>query len=134
MRFAKRVFIGAGVWGLAIVTPMFFLYDYIGRHYPPALTHPDFYYGFLTVTFCWQLAFLIIGSDPGRFRPMMIVAVLEKVTYVSALAWLTLRGDLRFEQSAVGIPDFVLGLLFVAAFANTTSSAPTEEFSRPLRR
>jgi hypothetical protein len=119
MRFAKIVFLAAGVWGLAIVTPLFFLYDYIGSQYPPAVTHPDIYYGFVTVTLAWQVAFLLISRDPVRFRPLMPAALIEKFAYVIALAVLHSQGRIQFGQAAAAIPDFVLGLLFVAAFVKT---------------
>jgi hypothetical protein len=119
MKFVKIVFGFAGVWGLALTTPLFFLFDYIGRQYPPPLTHPDFYFGFLTVTIAWQVAFLVIASDPRRFRPLMIPAMLEKFGYVAALTALYVQGRLAAGQAAVGLPDLVLGLLFVAAFART---------------
>lgn len=121
MRFAKIVFTAAGVWGLVVLTPLLFLFDYMGRQYPPAITHPDFYYGFVMVALAWQVAFLLIGRDPVRFRPMMIAAMLEKFGYVATLSVLYTRGDLQAAQFAVAVPDFILGLLFVAAFWKTPS-------------
>lgn len=123
MRFAKIVFLLAGLWGLAIVTPLLFLFDYVGRQYPPAFTHPDFYYGFVTVTLAWQAAFLVMARDPLRFRPLMPVAMIEKFGYVAALAVLHWQGRISFPQSSAGIPDFVLGVLFVAAFVKTRQPA-----------
>ena len=119
MRFAKIVFLIAGIWGLAIVAPLFFLFDYIGRQYPPAITHPDIYYGFVTVTLAWQVAFLAMSRDPLRFRPLMPAAMIEKFAYVVALAVLHSQGRIQFAQASAGIPDFVLGALFVAAFVKT---------------
>ena len=116
MRFAKIVFVAAGVWGLAVVIPLFFLFDYVGRQYPPAITHPDIYYGFTTVTLAWQMAFLIIAGDPVRFRPIMPAAMIEKFAYVIALVVLYSQGRIGFAQASAGIPDLVLGLLFVTAF------------------
>ncbi|MGE5834543.1 MAG: hypothetical protein ACM4AI_08710 [Acidobacteriota bacterium] len=119
MRFAKIVFTVAGVWGLLVVTPLYFTFDMIGQLYPPPITHPDFYYGFLAITVAWQTAFLIIGRDPVRLRPMMIPAVLEKAFYILTLAVLYGQGRLEPGQVAPGLPDFVLGCLFVAAFFKT---------------
>ena len=31
MKFAKMVFVAAGVWGIVILTPLYFLFDAIGR-------------------------------------------------------------------------------------------------------
>ena len=70
MTFAKRVFMAAGIWGLLVVPPLFFLYDTVGRQNPPAITHPEYYYGFAAITTAWQLAFLVIASDP--IRPLQV--------------------------------------------------------------
>jgi ABC-type transport system involved in cytochrome c biogenesis permease subunit len=113
------VFLIAGIWGLLVVTPLFFLFDYVGRQFPPAITHPDIYYGFVTVTLAWQVAFLVMARDPARFRPLMPVAMIEKFGYVAALAALHAQGRIQFAQASAGIPDFVLGVLFVAAFVKT---------------
>jgi hypothetical protein len=123
MRFARRVFYIAGIWGLLIVTPLYFMYDRIGRDYPPPLTHPDVYYGFVGVTLVWQVAFLIIGSDPVRFRPLMIAAVLEKFTYMITLTTLYVQGRLPLEQYAIVSPDAILCVLFAVAFVKTPREA-----------
>jgi hypothetical protein len=123
MRFAKIVFLIAGVWGFVIVTPLYFMYDSIGRQYPPPLTHPDFYYGFLAVTLAWQIAFLVISSDPLRFRPFMLLAMFEKFSYVVTMTALYRAGELQPGQFAVAAPDFLLGILFVVAFLKTGPSA-----------
>lgn len=119
MKFARIVFLVAGVWGLTIVTPLYFLLDYVGRSYPPAVTHPDLYYGFVGVTLVWQIAFLIIATTPGRYRPMMLAAILEKGVYVVTMAALYMMGELQLGQFAVALPDSILGILFVAAFIKT---------------
>ncbi len=124
MRFARIVFTFAGIWGIVVLTPLLFLADYIGRQYPPAVTHLDFYYGFLTVALAWQVVFLIIGRDPVRFRPLMVAAMLEKFPYVAALAILYARGALQLGQFVPpAVPDFTLGVLFAAAFAKTADGA-----------
>ncbi len=41
MKFAKIVFWIADVWGVLILTPVYFMFDTIGRQYPPALTFPS---------------------------------------------------------------------------------------------
>jgi hypothetical protein len=119
MRFAKIVFLVAGVWGLLIVTPLYFIFDFVGRSYPPPITHPDFYYGFVGVTLAWQIAFLIIATNPARYRPFILAAILEKFIYGATLGTLYLKGQLELGQLAVVSPDFILGLLFVASFLKT---------------
>ena len=64
MRFARVVFAIAGVWGVLIMTPLYFTIDAVGRAYPPPITHPDLYYGFIGVTLAWQIAFLRSPRTP----------------------------------------------------------------------
>jgi hypothetical protein len=116
MRFAKTVFTVAAIWGVVVLLPLYFSFDLVGRQYPPPITHPDFFYGFVGVAIVWQLAFFVIGREPGRFHLMMIPAVLEKFTYVLTLSVLYARGDLQVGQFAVAVPDFAIGVLFLVAF------------------
>ncbi len=123
MKFARVVFTIAGVWGIVVLTPLYWMTDKIGRQYPPPITHLDFFFGFLAVTIAWQVAFMVIAWDPVRFRPFMIPATLEKFLYVATLAVLYARGDLQPGQAMVAGPDLLLGVLFVTAFARTSSNA-----------
>jgi hypothetical protein len=119
MRLAKIVFWCAGIWGVLVLTPLYFLFDFVGRQNPPAITHPDFYYGFIGVALAFQVVFLIIASDPARYRPLMIAAVLEKVSYFTALLVLHLQGRLPGTQFPFGFVDLLFGLLFLIAFVKT---------------
>jgi len=127
MRLARVVFFIAGIWGFLIITPLYFMYDVIGRAYPPPVTHPDFYYGFLSVTLAWQVAFLVIAKDPIRFRPLMIAAALEKFGYMATLSTLFAQARMQVGQFAVVSPDVVLGILFVAAFVKTSPGLATSQ-------
>ena len=64
MKFAKIVFRVAGTWGLSVLTPLYFMFDLIGRNDPPPITHPGFFYGFVGVALAWQIAFIFIATDP----------------------------------------------------------------------
>ena len=119
MRFAKRVFTIAGIWGLLIVVPLFFLQDVVERQSPPAITHPEFYYGFVAVTTAWQIAFLIIGADPVRLRPLFPAAVLEKVGWVGTVTVLFALGRVPASSLIFGAIDGLLGVLFIAAMIKT---------------
>jgi hypothetical protein len=119
MRFARLVFAFAGILGLLLVTPGLFAIDMVGERFPPVVTHPDFYYGFLTVTLAWQVAFLIIATNPVRYRPLMLAAMLEKFPYVAMLLILYSRGQLAAPQLAAVAIDGSLGVLFVAAYFKT---------------
>ena len=125
MRFAKIVFWIAGIWGLLVITPLFFLFGMIGRNDPPAITHPGFYYGFAGVAFAWQIAFIVIALDPIRLRPMMIPSILEKLIYSAAVLTLFLQGRISPGDLLFSGTDLLLGLLFVIAFFKTAAS-PTK--------
>jgi hypothetical protein len=120
MRLARWIFLIAGIYGVLVITPFYFLEDQIGRDFPPAITHPDVYYGFVGVTLAWQVAFLVIASDPLRLRPLMLPAILEKASY--GIAVLVLFAQERVAPVVVGLAmvDFlVLGGLFVVAYLKT---------------
>jgi hypothetical protein len=119
MKFAKTVFWTAGIWGVLVLTPLYFLFDLIGRQDPPPITHPGFYYGFAGAGLAWQIAFLIIAVDPVRFRPLMVAALLEKFSYATALSVLYLEHRLHRSDLTFAGADLVFGMLFVVAFLKT---------------
>lgn len=119
MRFARVVFTLAGAYGLLVLLPMAFQEGSIARDRPPAITHPEFFYGFIGVAVAWQVAFLMIGRDPARFRPMMIPSMIEKATFAVATSALFAQGRLAGELFAAGMIDLTLGVLFAIAFART---------------
>jgi hypothetical protein len=119
MRFAKIVFWIAALWGVLITTPLFFMFNLIGRQDPPPITHPLFYYGFAGVTLAWQFAFMVIATDPARLRPMMFPSVLEKFGYPIAAVTLYLEGRVRPGDLVFAAADLLLGLLFIIAFFKT---------------
>lgn len=119
MRFARRVYVGAGIWGLAVLLPLFALVDVTGRRYAPPTDYPHFFYGFVAVAIAWQVAFLVIGSDPARFRALMVPSVIEKMGWVVTLVVLYATGHISAVDAQASVPDFVLGLLFIMAFIKT---------------
>ena len=38
MKFAKIVFRIAGIWGFLVITPLYFIFDVIGKKDPPPIT------------------------------------------------------------------------------------------------
>src|SRR5215467_11349376 len=92
VRFARGIFLVAGVLGLMEIVPLYFLEATIGIKQPPPITHPGFYYGFVGVTLAWQIAFLIISRDPLRYLPLMPALFLEKLLYPVAVYVLFAQG------------------------------------------
>lgn len=121
MLFAKRVFHIAGIFGLAVLLPQYFLEGRLGRDYPPAITHAEYFYGFVGVAAAWQVAFLIIARDPVRYRLMMIPGMLEKATFGVAAIVLFLQDRLSAVTLGFGALDLVWGLLFLIAFQRVGS-------------
>ena len=119
MRFARIVFRIAGIYGLLVLTPIYFMEDKIGRDTPPAITHPEFFYGFLGVGLAWQVLFLVLSTDPARYRPMILPSILEKITYGVAVIVLFLEHRIEPATFAVGSVDWILAALFTTAWFTT---------------
>src|ERR1700722_16143244 len=115
MKFAKIVFWAAGIWGVLLLAPLYFMFDLIGRQDPPPITHPAFYYGFVGAGLAWQIAFLMIATNPVRFRPIMIACVVGKFTSAAALFVLDLQNRLHPSDLTFGVVDLLFGVLFVVA-------------------
>jgi hypothetical protein len=119
MKFAKVVFWVAGIWGLLVITPLLFVFDLIGKNDPPTITHPGFYYGFVSLALAWQVAFLFIAREPVRLRPMMIPSVIEKFSYGIVVAVLVAQGRMHPSDMMFAGTDMLLGVLFVVAYWKT---------------
>ena len=122
MKFARIVFGIAAIWGLLIITPLYFMLNLIGEKDPPPITHPAFFYGFIGVALAWQIAFIFIARDPIRFRPMMIPAILEKLVYSIPVIILVLQKRTNPTDLMFSATDLTLGALFLAAYLRTPRS------------
>jgi hypothetical protein len=112
----------AWIYGFVALLPMYFMEGWYGERLPPALTHPEFYYGFIGVALAWQVLFVVIARDPARLRPAMLPAVLEKLGWGIAVPVLVLQGRApRFFVPAAAV-DLVLALLFVMAWRKTAEA------------
>ena len=121
MKFAKIVFWVAGIWGFLVLTPLYFMFDLIGRNDPPPITHPGFFYGFVGVALAWQVAFFVIATDPVRYRPLMIPSILEKVSWSTAVIVLVVQQRMHQSDLVFACTDLLLGVLFVIAYFKTSA-------------
>jgi hypothetical protein len=119
MKFAKIAFWIAGIWGVLTLTPLYFILNLIGQKDPPPITHPAFFYGFVGAALAWQIAFVIIATDPARYRTLMIPSVFEKFTYGVAVVILVTQGRMRSSDLLFGGIDLLLGVLFIIAYLRT---------------
>jgi hypothetical protein len=122
MKFARIVFSIAAIWGVLVLAPLYFMFDLIGRNDPPPITHPAFYYGFVSVGLAFQIAFIVIAKDPVRLRPMMIPSVLEKFGYGATFVVLYMQHRLTPGDLGLGCVDLLFGVLFLGAFFKTPTS------------
>lgn len=119
MKFAKRVFLISGIYGLIVVLPLYFLEEKTGRDYPPAITHPEYYYGFIGVTAAWQILYLMISTDPIRYRPLMIPPMLAKSSFVIAVTILFFQGRVPATMLGASMIDLLLVVLFFVSYLRT---------------
>lgn len=119
MKFAKYTFLIAGIYGLIVLAPMYFLKERVGEDFPPAVTHAEYYYGFVGVALAWQFVFLIISRDPAKYRALMLPSILEKAAWGVPVAILFLQNKVSVSTFGAGIIDSLLGVLFAVAYFKT---------------
>ena len=119
MRFAKLTFLIAGIYGLLALVPLYFMEQQTGRDYPPPITHPEYYYGFAGVAVAWQLAFIVMSRNPVRYRPLMLVAVVEKASFFIPVVLLYLQHRVSSFMLGAASIDGLLGVLFAVAWLRT---------------
>ncbi len=113
MKFARITFLIAGIYGVLVLTPLFFKEPSIGSS---PMTHPVYYYGFLCIALAWQVAFLIVSRDPARYVALFPATWLEKFGFVVACAILHTQDRISQSMLIAAALDMVLGILFVISY------------------
>ena len=124
MRFARYTFLIAGIYGLFVMIPQYFLEEKIGTDNPPAITHPEFFYGFIGVTVAFQLVFIIISTDPRKYRTLIPACLVEKLSFVIAIAVLVITGRTSGPIVAGAAGDLLLGILFTVSWFTIAKQPP----------
>lgn len=122
MNFARWVFRIAGFYGIIVLAPMFFF----ERQMAPDAVHPVFFYAWVSVGLTWQILFLVLSMNPIRYRPMMLVCILQKTTAVIAIPWLYGLGRVANMWLGAAASDLVFAVLFLAAYLATRTLKKTE--------
>jgi len=122
MKLARYVFVLAGIYGILIVAPEYFMEIRYGQECPPAITHPEFYYGFVGLCLVFQLLFLVIAANPIRFRPIMLIAVAEKLCFTIPCIILSAQQRIPDLVLYFSISDLVWAMLFLFAYLKTPRS------------
>lgn len=124
MRAARWIFAIAAIWGIAIVAPLYFLEAWIGANMPPAIARPELFYGFVGAVLVYQLLYALIATDPIRYRPVMLIGVLAKLSFFIACLMLFIQGRISDQVMASVVPDLILACLFVFAWTRTPAIDP----------
>ena len=119
MKFARYVYGTAAAYGFISLLPLYFLLERVGREAPPAITHPEFYYGFLGVTFLWQFVFVMIAKSPVHYRSLMLITILEKFVYAVPVILLYFAGRVHGSIMRSSLIDPIFGVLFIIAYFRT---------------
>jgi hypothetical protein len=112
MKTARRIFTIAGIYGLVVLLPMFFIEPLL----VPAPSRPEDYYGFLGSATAFQFVYLAIGRDPVRFRPLMPVAVLAKAFFFVTMWSLWSEGRAAGPGLVLASIDGLIGAAFAYAW------------------
>lgn len=126
MKFARYTFALAGIYGLIVLAPMYFTLEQNGIDYPPAITHPEYYFGFIGVALAFQIVFLTIAYDPVRYRPVMLAAVLEKLPFAISTGILYAQGRVQGPVILGAAIDLLLAVLFFVSYLKTSTGERME--------
>jgi hypothetical protein len=122
MKFARYAFLVAGIYGLLVTFPLYFMEAKMSADYPPAMNHLENYYSFIGITVVWQILFLFIARDPRRFQPVMVFCSLEKLSLVPTFLVLFPRGLFPQAWIPLMVIDLMFGVLFFISYLRIKST------------
>jgi hypothetical protein len=108
-----------------------FLEQVIGLRNPPAITHSEYFYGFLMVAVTWQVMFILISIEPDRLSPAIPVAALEKIGFAGVIAVLFVQHRVGIGVGLFACVDLALGVLMLAAWRNVLADPQAQARLRP---
>ena len=125
MKFARVLFNVAAVYGIVALFPQYFAEGLIGRKFPPAITHPEYFYGFIGVVLVWHVLFFVIAREPQRYRSLMLLAFAEKSVFGVPTVLLYLQGRVGVAILVAALIDLAFGVLFLVAYRATAAAVPS---------
>lgn len=123
MKLARIGFLVAAVYGFLALAPQYFAEDFIGRRFPPPVTHPEYFYGFIGVVLVFHAMFLMIAKDPLRYRPLMLIAAAEKFVFGVPTVLLYVQQRVAAPIAIAAVVDIAFGVLFLLAHRATGNVA-----------
>jgi hypothetical protein len=76
---------------------------------------------FVGLALLWQIVFVLVAKGPLRYRPIMPIAILEKLVYSVPVLILYSLGKASASILGPALVDPVLGVLFVIAYWRTAA-------------
>jgi hypothetical protein len=126
--FERRVFTVAWIWGVVSLAPLYFMEGRLGAAAPPAITHPEYFYGFIGCALAWQAVFFLIARQPQALRALMPVAVLEKLGFAIPTVALVALGRVTAANLFFAAIDLTFAVLFSAAYLRGRPRAAAPSF------
>jgi hypothetical protein len=118
MSFAKWAYRLAGIYGVIVLAPLLIAEPTLTAQTGP-ITYPEYYYGFAGSALVFQALFLLISTDPARYRRIMLISIAEKVCFPAAVWPLYLSGRTHGPVVAFASIDAVLAVVFLIAYRRT---------------
>lgn len=116
MKIVRIIFALAAAWGFLALVPGLF-----GEAGP----RPEYYYGFIGIALVFQLIFILIATDPARYRALIPIAILEKLSFFLPVTLLYAQGRVPMGPVFVGgMVDGLFMLLFGLAWLLSRRAGP----------
>jgi len=90
-----------------------------GIDYPPPITHPEYYYGFIGLALVFQFLFFVISRDPLYYRKIMPITFLEKIIFIVPIIILFAQNRTGINMVYGAITDSILLVFFVISYWKT---------------
>jgi hypothetical protein len=122
VRTTSWLFRGAAIYGLVLLLPLYFLETTVAA---PAsrLIAPEFFYGFVGAAGSFQLIYWMMGGDPMRYRPLMPVAVVAKLSFWIPVTILWAMGRTTTSTFVITCGDLILAIAFFAAWRSLRAAS-----------
>jgi len=113
-RFAQRLFRWSAIYGLIVLAPLYFL--------PPPAERAEAYFGLIGGALAFQGGYWTIGGDPLRYRTLMPIGVLAKLSFAIPALTLFALGRLDALTAVPVCIDLLLALSLAAAWLGLRSA------------
>src|SRR5436853_531014 len=105
-----------------LVNPLVYASEGLRATMIPQFPHLPLLAVFVGVALVWQVVFIIVATDPVRYRPLMIPSILEKVSWSTAVIVLVMQQRMHQSDLVFAGTDLLLGVLFVITWFKTSVS------------